>query len=159
MPQEYGCYIPDDETVETLNATIEAADDTQSGVIRELVKTGLRVDGSKPKHVASVYEVRLTFTPFQCTVIGNRLWQAASQRAGSPTEAEVKSMARRFHQKGKLARDSQESDVLIELSSFEARFIGDWLHEAGTCYDDRIKHETRLLRDRFHDAVETRADE
>lgn len=154
-------HIGDDDTdVAEKVAAAEQRCDSRSDAIKELIRDARDPEAAAKRHLQSVYAIRLTITPYKATVIGNRLWAVAEDLLPQQHSiSQTKWMARKFHAVAKEA-DGREDELLLELSEFEARVIGDRLHDAVEMYssdgDTRVADETRRLRDIFHDEINTR---
>jgi hypothetical protein len=132
-------------------------DSPVSEQLRAVVLPEVAGPSSRKRHSRAVYDIEVTLSLFQARIVAHRLWRAgAMYPSDSNARAETRWLSRRVMDVVTHASD-EDTDVVLELSEFEARVIGDRLHEAAEDYDcEHITQETRRLRDVFHDACETR---
>lgn len=154
-------YIGNNDTdVAEKVGAMEDRCDSRSDAVKQLIRDARDPEAAAKRHLQSVYAIRLEITPYKATVIGNRLWTVAEDLLPQKhSVSQTKWMARKFHALAKEA-DSESENLLVEVSEFEARFIGDRLHDAVEVYsgegDTRVADETRRLRDLFHDEINSR---
>ena len=131
-------------------------DSPVSEQLRGIVLPEVSGPTTRKRHSRATYDIEVTLPLFQARVVAHRLWRASdTYQNSSGVRAETRWLSRRVMDAVTHASDSEE--VVLELSEFEARVIGDRLHEAAEQYDcEHVTDETQQLRNVFHDACETR---
>jgi len=111
---------------------------------------------TRKRHSRACYDIEVALPSFQARIVAHRLWCAGETYPNnSGVRAETHWLSRRVMDAVTHASDNEE--IVLELSEFEARVIGDRLHEAAEQYDcEHVTNETQQLRDIFHDVCQTR---
>ena len=154
MTQAYTFHASEDDAERVDNWLDE--DTPVSEQLRGLVLPEVSGTTTRKRHASATYDIEVTLPSFQARVVAHRLWRAGdTYPSDSNARAETRWLSRRVMDA--VTHASEHTDVVLELSEFEARVIGDRLHEAAEQYEcDHVTNETRRLRDAFHDVCQTR---